>query len=61
MCLGLHFAEMQVKAVLLPLLREWCWTVPAGYEAGYAYAPIARPKDQLPVQFMPAPRPLGRT
>ena len=51
MCLGLHFAEMQVKAILLPLLREWCWTVPLGYEAEYAYAPIARPKDQLPVQF----------
>ena len=49
MCLGLHFAEMQVKAVLLPLLRHWQWSVPAGYAPDYAYAPIAKPRDGLPI------------
>lgn len=51
MCLGLHFAEMQVKAVLLPLLRSWQWTVPAAYVPDYAYAPIAKPRDGLPIHF----------
>jgi cytochrome P450 len=51
MCLGLHFAEMQVKAVLLPLLRDWQWTVPAGYVPNYAYAPIAKPRDGLPIRI----------
>ena len=55
MCLGLHFAEMQVKAVLLPLLRNWQWSTPAGYAPDYAFAPIAKPKDGLPVQLAAAP------
>ena len=53
MCLGLHFAEMQVKAVLLPLLRHWQWSVPAGYAPDYAYAPIAKPRDGLPIRLAP--------
>ena len=51
MCLGLHFAEMQVKAVLLPLLRSWQWSVPEAYVPNYAYAPIAKPRDGLPIQL----------
>jgi cytochrome P450 len=54
MCLGLHFAEMQVKAVLLPLLRNWQWSVPNGYVPNYAYAPIAKPRDGLPVRLVAA-------
>jgi cytochrome P450 len=53
MCLGLHFAEMQVKAVLSSVLRHLSWTVPSGYEAAYAYAPIAKPKDGLPIAISP--------
>ena len=49
MCLGLHFAEMQVKAVLQAMLRKTAWHVPQGYEAEYAYAPIAKPRDGLPI------------
>ncbi len=51
MCLGLHFAEMQVKAVMLPLLQSCEWSVPAGYEAHYAFAPIAKPRDGLPIRI----------
>ena len=54
MCLGLHFAEMQVKAVMLPLLRSWQWRVPAGYAPDYAYAPIAKPRDGLPIRLTSA-------
>ena len=52
MCLGLHFAEMQVKAVLLALLRCWRWSVAAAYVPDYAYAPIAKPRDGLPVRLV---------
>ncbi len=51
MCMGLHFAEMQVKAVMLPLLRSWNWTVPERYVPNYAYAPIAKPRDGLPIRL----------
>ena len=51
MCLGLHFAEMQVKAVMLPLLRDWQWSVPEGYAPDYAFAPIAKPRDGLPIRL----------
>jgi cytochrome P450 len=51
MCLGLHFAEMQVKAILQPLLRQWQWQVAADYEPSYAFAPIAKPRDGLPIRM----------
>lgn len=49
MCLGLHFAEMQVKAVLQPLLLNARLVVPAGYQMPYQMAPIVRPRDGLPI------------
>ncbi|MGQ0530659.1 MAG: cytochrome P450 [Panacagrimonas sp.] len=53
MCLGLHFAEMQVKAVLHPLLRAARLSVPPGYRMPYQLAPIARPRDGLPIVLNP--------
>lgn len=53
MCLGLHFAEMQVKAVLHPLLRGSSLSVPQGYAMPYQLAPIARPTDGLPIRLDP--------
>lgn len=50
MCLGLHFAEMQVKAVLLSMLGQIQWSVPQGYTPRYAFAPIAKPRDGLPIR-----------
>ena len=54
MCLGLHFAEMQVKAVLLPLLRAADLSVAPGYRMPYQLAPIVRPRDGLPLKLRPA-------
>lgn len=54
MCLGLHFAEMQVKAILLQMLTSLSWTMPQAYAPAYAYAPIAKPRDGLPVTFQAA-------
>lgn len=53
MCLGLHFAEMQVKAVLHPLLLASRLSVPTGYAMPYQLAPIAKPKDGLPIRLDP--------
>jgi cytochrome P450 len=49
MCFGMYFAEMQVKAVLHALLSQYRVTVPDGYTASYQLAPIAKPKDGLPI------------
>jgi cytochrome P450 len=54
MCLGLHFAEMQVKAVLVQLLRAARLTVPAGYRAPFQLAPLVRPSDGLPLTLAAA-------
>ncbi len=53
MCLGLHFAEMQVKAVLTALLRAADLSVARGYTMPYQLAPIVRPRDGLPMRMKP--------
>ncbi len=53
MCLGLHFAEMQVKAVLQRLLLGHRLLVAEGYEMPYQLAPLARPRDGLPIVLEP--------
>ncbi len=53
MCLGLRFAEMQVRAVMHQLLRRARWEVPAGYTMPVQEAPISKPRDGLPVVFAP--------
>ncbi len=50
MCLGLHFAEMQVKAILHPLLQSLQVKITDGYTMPYQLAPIAKPRDGLPIQ-----------
>ena len=51
MCVGQHFADLQVKAVMHQILLNFAWTVPAGYEVPYQLMPIAKPKDGLPVSL----------
>jgi cytochrome P450 len=53
MCLGLHFAEMQVKAVLHLLLQRYTLHLPPGYQLPYQLAPIAKPRDGLPMRLTP--------
>lgn len=52
-CIGLHFAEIQVKAVLHALLRQYRLEVPDGYEMSYQIAPISKPRDGLPLTLAP--------
>ena len=51
MCIGLHFAEMQIKLVMNELLQRYRWSVPEGYVMPVQQSPISKPKDGLPIVF----------
>jgi cytochrome P450 len=51
MCIGLHFAEMQVKAVLYHILLRYRWSVPADYEMPVDFTSLPVPADKLPVRL----------
>lgn len=51
MCIGLHFAELQVKAVLYQLLRRYRWRTEQGYQLAIDWRSLPKPKDDLPVIF----------
>lgn len=50
MCLGLRFAESQIRAVMHQLLLRYRWSVADGYEMPVQQAPISKPKDGLPIR-----------
>ena len=52
-CIGFHFAEMELKAVLHQLLLKFRLHLPEGYEAKYQMLPMPRPKDKLPIRLEP--------
>ena len=49
MCIGYRFAELQIKAVLYQLVRRFRWSLPPGYVMPEQQAPIAKPRDGLPI------------
>jgi cytochrome P450 len=49
MCIGYRFAELQIKAILYQLVRRYRWSIPSGYVMPEQQAPIAKPRDGLPV------------
>lgn len=49
MCIGLHFAEMQIKAILHQVVKKYRWTVPSGYQMPVSFTTLPTPKDKLPV------------
>ncbi len=49
LCIGQHFADMEVKSVLHQVLRQFRFSVPDGYRMPYQLVPIAKPKDGLPI------------
>jgi cytochrome P450 len=53
MCLGLHFAYMQAKIFFHHLLTTHRIEVDEGYAPEWQLLPIPRPKDGLPVRFVP--------
>ena len=53
MCLGLRFAEAQVKIVIHHLLRRFRWSLREGYTMPVQQAPISKPRDGLPLILEP--------
>jgi cytochrome P450 len=53
MCIGLRFAEAQVRLVMHRLVTRYRWSVPEGYTMPVQQAPISKPRDGLPVTFTP--------
>ncbi len=53
MCLGLRFAETQIKAALFQLLQRVRLSVPEGYVMPVQQAPISKPVDGLPLTLEP--------
>jgi cytochrome P450 len=53
MCLGLHFATMQVRILIAQILRRYRIELEPGAGKDWQYFPIPRPRDGLPVRFVP--------
>jgi cytochrome P450 len=51
MCLGLHFAYMQVKILAAQLLQRYRIKAPEGYAPDWQEWPIPQPKDGLRIDF----------
>ena len=49
LCIGQHFADMEVKSVLHQVLRRFRFSVAPGYTMPYQLVPIAKPRDGLPI------------
>lgn len=50
-CIGLHFGEMEVKAILHQLLLHFHWSVAEGYRIEQDFTSLPIPKDRLPVRL----------
>ncbi|WP_026917286.1 cytochrome P450 [Gordonia shandongensis] len=48
-CIGLYFAQMEIKTILHHLLRTYEWSVPDDYRMPMDYSALPVPKDRLPV------------
>ena len=55
MCLGLRFAEMQIRAVVHQLVQRVRWELAPGYVMPVQEAPISKPRDGLPMRLLPLP------
>lgn len=53
MCLGLHFAYMQVKILMAQLLQQYRIEIEPGYTPDWQAWPIPKPRDGLKVEFKP--------
>ncbi len=50
-CIGLHFAGLQVKAILHQVLLRYRWSVAVDYETRFDFTTLPVPKDGLPVRL----------
>lgn len=50
-CIGLYFAQLEIKTIMHNLLLTHEWSVPAGYRWKLDYTTLPVPKDRLPVRI----------
>ncbi|MFN3713143.1 MAG: cytochrome P450 [Alcanivoracaceae bacterium] len=50
-CIGLHFAELQVKAILHQVVQQFRWQVAPGYDMPVDTTSLPVPADGLPVKL----------
>jgi cytochrome P450 len=50
-CIGMHFASVQVKAILHQLLRAYRIEVAPDYQAQFDFSALPAPRDGLPVRL----------
>lgn len=50
-CIGMHFGTLEVKALLHEMLRNYRWTLPAGYHARWDHTSLPIPYDGLPLRL----------
>ncbi len=50
-CIGMHFAGMQVRAILHEMLRSYRWSVPADYVWPIDLTALPFPRDGIPVHL----------
>jgi len=53
MCIGLHFAYMQIKVLMAQILQRYRIEAAENYAPAWQYWPIPQPKDGLQVEFKP--------
>jgi cytochrome P450 len=53
MCLGLHFAYMQIKLLMWHMLKDHRIEIPTGSGDKWQAWPIPKPRDGLPVRMLP--------
>ena len=53
LCLGMHFADLQIKSIMHQQLLRYRWSVPDGYTMPVQQAPISKPLDGLPIALQP--------
>ena len=56
MCVGLHFAYMQIKILIAQVLSRYELVLEDGYDPPWAPWPIPKPKDGMRMTFKPLPK-----
>ncbi|HEY1011357.1 MAG TPA: cytochrome P450 [Herpetosiphonaceae bacterium] len=52
-CLGQHFAMVEMSVILALLLRGYRWELEPGQDLAYSFIPFPRPKSGIQVRFAP--------
>lgn len=55
MCMGTHFALLEVKALFVPLLRSFDLELPTTSAPALQHLPLVRPRGKLPIRFVRRP------